>query len=135
MLGLVAVPLSMNKYFWIKIIAISGFLSVVLGAFSAHGLEAMISDRRMENFQTAVQYQIFHTLALLGIVCMEDKFLRSNYRIYSAAFLLLGIFLFSGSLYLLALTDNSLLGMITPLGGSAFLIGWILLFLAATRSE
>ena len=125
----------MNKYFWIKIIATSGFLSVVLGAFSAHGLEGLISDRRMENFQTAVQYQIFHTLAPLGIVCIEDRFLPSKYRIYSAAFLLLGIFLFSGSLYLLAVTDITWLGMITPLGGSAFIIGWIMLFLAAQRSE
>jgi uncharacterized membrane protein YgdD (TMEM256/DUF423 family) len=125
----------MNKYFWIKIIATSGFLSVVLGAFSAHGLEGLISDRRMENFQTAVQYQIFHTLAMLGIVCIEDRFLQSKYRIYSAVFLLLGIFLFSGSLYLLALTDITWLGMITPLGGSAFIIGWIMLFLAAQRSE
>lgn len=125
----------MNKYFWIKIIATSGFLSVVLGAFSAHGLEGLISDRRMENFQTAVQYQIFHTLAMLGIVCIEDRFLQSKYRIYSAAFLLLGIFLFSGSLYLLAVTDITWLGMITPLGGSAFIIGWIMLFLAAQRSE
>jgi uncharacterized membrane protein YgdD (TMEM256/DUF423 family) len=125
----------MNKYFWIKIIATSGFLSVVLGAFSAHGLEGLISDRRMENFQTAVQYQIFHTLAMLGIVCIEDRFLQSKYRIYSAVFLLLGIFLFSGSLYLLAVTDITWLGMITPLGGSAFIIGWIMLFLAAQRSE
>jgi uncharacterized membrane protein YgdD (TMEM256/DUF423 family) len=125
----------MNKYFWIKIIATSGFLSVVLGAFSAHGLEGLISDRRMENFQTAVQYQIFHTLAMLGILCIEDRFLQSKYRIYSAVFLLLGIFLFSGSLYLLAVTDITWLGMITPLGGSAFIIGWIMLFLAAQRSE
>ena len=125
----------MNKCFWIKIIATSGFLSVVLGAFSAHGLEGLISDRRMENFQTAVQYQIFHTLAMLGIVCIEDRFLQSKYRIYSAVFLLLGIFLFSGSLYLLAVTDITWLGMITPLGGSAFIIGWIMLFLAAQRSE
>jgi len=125
----------MNKYFWIKVIAISGLLSVVLGAFSAHGLEAVLSDRRMHNFQTAVHYQVFHTLALLGIVCIEDRFLRPSYTMYSAVFLLLGIILFSGSLYLLAITDISLLGMITPVGGSAFIIGWIMLFLAVTRSE
>jgi uncharacterized membrane protein YgdD (TMEM256/DUF423 family) len=127
--------MSMNKHFWIKIIAVSGFLSVVLGAFSAHGLEAVLSDRRMQNFQTAVHYQVFHTLALLGIVCIEDRFLRPSYTAYSAYCFLLGIILFSGSLYLLAITDIVLLGMITPVGGSALIIGWIMLFLAVTRSE
>jgi len=125
----------MNKNLWIKIIAVSGCLSVVLGAFSAHGLEAVLSDKRMENFQTAVQYQVFHSLALLGIVCIEDRFLRLGYAVYSARFFLLGIIFFCGSLYLLAITDISALGMVTPIGGSAFIIGWIMLFLAATRSK
>jgi len=127
--------MSMNKRFWIKIIAVSGFLSVVLGAFSAHGLESVLTDRRMENFQTAVQYQLVHTLALLGIVCIEDQLLRPGYKTCVAVFFLLGIMLFSGSLYLLAITGILALAIITPFGGSAFIIGWIMLFLAAIRSK
>jgi len=125
----------MNKHFWIKIIAVSGFLSVALGAFAAHGLESVLSDKRMDTFQTAAQYQIFHTLALLGIICTEDSLLQVRCKIYLARCFVLGIILFSGSLYLLAITDISALGMLTPIGGSAFIIGWAMLFIAAIRSK
>ena len=125
----------MNKQFWIKIIAVSGFLSVALGAFAAHGLESVLSDRRMDTFQTAAQYQIFHTLALLGIICTEDGLLQVRCKIYLARCFVLGIILFSGSLYLLAITDISALGMLAPIGGSAFIIGWAILFIEAIRSK
>jgi len=125
----------MNKHFWLKIIAVSGLLSVLLGAFSAHGLESILSDARMDIFQTAAQYQIFHTLALLGIICTEDSLLQAPWKIYLARCFLLGIILFSGSLYLLAVTDIAALGMIAPIGGSALIIGWAMLFIAVTRSK
>ena len=120
----------MNKPLWIKLVAVSGFLVVALGAFGAHALETVLTVQRIQTFHTAVQYQSFHTLALLGIVCVPDELLQSNWKCYAARSLLLGIGLFCGSLYLLALTDIKTFAMITPLGGISFLMAWIF-FLAA----
>ena len=125
----------MNKRLWIKIIAVNGFLSVALGAFATHGLESVLSDGRMRTFQTAIQYQIFHTLALLGIICIQDSLLQVRWKLYSARCFLSGIILFSGSLYLFAVTDISALAMITPVGGSVFIMGWVILFIATIRSK
>lgn len=125
----------MNKLFWIKAIALSGLLSVLIGAFAAHILEALLSPQRMETLDTAVKYQIFHTLALFGIVCVDDKILVLRWKKYAAVFFLLGIILFCGSLYLLIATNISKLGMITPFGGMAFIAGWAMLFLASIREK
>ncbi|MGB2115173.1 MAG: DUF423 domain-containing protein [Porticoccaceae bacterium] len=125
----------MNKLFWIKAIALSGLLSVLIGAFAAHILEASLSPQRMDTLNTAVKYQIFHTLALFGIVCVDDKILVLRWKKYAAVFFLLGIVLFCGSLYLLIATDISKLGMITPFGGMAFIAGWAMLFLASIREK
>ena len=125
----------MNKLFWIKVVAISGLLSVVIGAFAAHILEAVLTAKRMETLETAVQYQILHTLALLGLMGIDDKFLAMRWKKYAAGFFLLGMVLFCGSLYLLIATNISQLAMITPLGGLSFMIGWIMLLLAAAREK
>ena len=125
----------MNKLFWIKAIALSGLLSVLIGAFAAHILEALLSPQRMDTLDTAVKYQIFHTLALFGIVCVDDKILVLRWKKYAAVFFLLGIILFCGSLYLLIATNISKLGMITPFGGMAFIAGWAMLFLASIREK
>jgi uncharacterized membrane protein YgdD (TMEM256/DUF423 family) len=125
----------MNKLFWIKVVAISGLLSVVIGAFAAHMLEAMLTAKRMETLETAVQYQIFHTLALLGLMGIDDKLLAMRWKKFAAGFFLLGMVLFCGSLYLLIATNISQFAMITPLGGLSFMIGWIMLLLAAVREK
>lgn len=125
----------MNKLFWIKAIALSGLLSVLIGAFAAHILEASLSPQRMDTLNTAVKYQIFHTLALFGIVCVDDKILVLRWKKYAAVFFLLGIVLFCGSLYLLIATNISKIGMITPFGGMAFIAGWAMLFLASIREK
>ena len=125
----------MNKLFWIKAIALSGLLSVLIGAFAAHILEASLSPQRTDTLDTAVKYQIFHTLALFGIVCVDDKILVLRWKKYAAVFFLLGIILFCGSLYLLIAMDSSKLGMITPFGGMAFIAGWAMLFLASIREK
>jgi uncharacterized membrane protein YgdD (TMEM256/DUF423 family) len=125
----------MNKLFWIKAIALSGLLSVLIGAFAAHILEASLSPQRMDTLDTAVKYQIFHTLALFGVVCVDDKILGLRWKKYAAIFFLLGIILFCGSLYLLIATNISKLGMITPFGGMAFIAGWAMLFLATIREK
>ena len=123
----------MNKRLWIKIAALSSLISVALGAFAAHGLESVLSDQRMEVFQTAVKYQLFHSLALLAVISLQDDLLQLRWKIISLRCLLLGIVLFCGSLYLLVMTNISAFGMITPIGGTAFMIGWLSLCWAARK--
>ena len=125
----------MNKLFWIKVIAVNGLLSFLLGAFTAHILEGVLTAQRIETFNTAVDYQIYHTLALLGLICIDDKLLAMRWKKYAAVFFLLGIILFCGSLYLLIATNISKLAMLTPLGGLSFMIGWIMLLFAAIREN
>ena len=125
----------MNKLFWIKITAINGLLSVVLGAFAAHVLDGLLTDQRIATFDTAVQYHIFHSLALFGLVAVDDSLLQPRWKKYAASFFLLGIVLFCGSLYLLVATNISKLAMITPLGGLSFMTGWIMLLAAATKGK
>lgn len=113
--------------------AINGFLVVVFGAFGAHGLEGVISEARLETWQTAVLYHMFHVVALL-MAGFLASLLPASKSIHRAAYAFqLGILLFSGSLYALALTDISALGFITPIGGLAFLTGWGLLIYALIR--
>ena len=104
-------------------------LSVVIGAFGAHGLESTIKDK-MDVYKTGVQYQMFHSLALL-IVGLLSISLSKNLDIVGYIFSI-GIVLFSGSLYLIAVKKLSFMGMITPIGGALFIIGWILLLYKLT---
>ncbi len=101
-------------------------LAVAAGAFGAHGLEGRVSPDRLETFRTAVTYQMYHALALLVVGWAAAQgwgavILGAGYCFIA------GIFVFSGSLYLLVLTDTSWLGAITPFGGVAFIAGWLLL--------
>ena len=125
----------MNKVFWLRFVALNGVLSVVLGAFAAHGLEDQLSDRHMATFRTAVLYHLLHTLALLAVISLPDQLTKPSLCHWAAVSFAAGIVLFSGSLYLLVLTNTPTLGMVTPLGGLAFIAGWGLLFFAARRSQ
>ncbi len=125
----------MNKILWLRLIGISGAVCVMLGAFAAHGLEGRLSERYMDVFQTAVFYQLVHTLALLGLICLPDQLVNPKVRYWAAISFALGILIFSGSLYLLVFTHIGALGMITPIGGSAFIVGWLLLFFIAKRDQ
>jgi uncharacterized membrane protein YgdD (TMEM256/DUF423 family) len=125
----------MNKPYWIKIVAINGLLAVLLGAFAAHVLETSLSPERLSVFHTAVKYHMFHTLALLGLTCLDNQAGSPRYRIYAAIFFLLGIGLFSGSLYLLVATGITKLALMTPMGGLAFLVGWVLLLISAREKN
>lgn len=109
--------------------AINGFLVVLLGAFGAHGLENLLTTARLETWNTAVLYHMFHTTALFGCGLLVEQKPQAKIFYGSAQLILAGILLFSGSLYLLAVTGVSMLGMITPAGGLAFLGGWGLLVL------
>ncbi|PZX05824.1 uncharacterized membrane protein YgdD (TMEM256/DUF423 family) [Psychrobacillus insolitus] len=115
--------------------AINGFLAVALGAFGAHLLEGRIADKYLSTWGTAVQYQMFHALALVAIgILMSSKVLGHVSQLNIAGYLILaGIVIFSGSLYVLSLTGISILGAITPIGGVAFLAGWIMLIVAAVK--
>lgn len=115
--------------------AINGFLAVALGAFGAHALKERLSEKYLAIWETAVQYQMFHALALVAIgILMSSKLLGTVTSLNTAGYLMLvGIILFSGSLYVLSLTGIGVLGAITPLGGVAFLVGWIMLIVAAAK--
>ena len=115
---------------FILIAALAGFTGVALGAFGAHGLRARLTPEMLAVFETGVRYHLIHALAILGTAVFVE---RLGGRLVSAAgwLFLSGIVLFSGSLYLLALTGISILGAITPLGGLAFLAGWACLAFAA----
>jgi uncharacterized membrane protein YgdD (TMEM256/DUF423 family) len=106
--------------------AVAAGIAVMLGAFGAHGLEARVSPDRVETFRTGVTYQMYHALALLfvGWVAAQGGSGAIDWAGYS---FLAGIFIFSGSLYVLVLTDTAWLGAVTPLGGVAFIAGWALL--------
>ena len=125
----------MNKVFWMKIVATNGLLAVLLGAFAAHVLEGSLSPERLAAFHTAVKYHMFHTLALLGLICLDNQAGSQQHRTYAATFFLLGIGLFSGSLYLLVATGITKLALVTPIGGLAFLMGWILLLISARKKN
>lgn len=119
---------------WIFFGAVSGFLSVALGAFGAHGLANILSEKSMSVYQTAVQYQMFHSLALLALgIWGAATPAISGQGLYQASAwsFAIGILVFSGSLYALALSGIRVLGAITPIGGVAFLLGWACLAVLA----
>jgi uncharacterized membrane protein YgdD (TMEM256/DUF423 family) len=121
---------------WLLIIAFSGLTSVALGAFGAHGLKGKISDSLLSAFQTATHYQMFHTLALLGVVALISHLNTVPKGFVGACFLwLAGIFFFSGSLYGLALGGPNWLGPITPFGGLLLMAGWVSLLIGSLQLE
>ncbi|WP_092016045.1 DUF423 domain-containing protein [Marinobacter daqiaonensis] len=101
------------------------------GAFGAHGLQGAVSARGLEVFQTAVTYQMYHGIALVLVSLLAAAGLANRLLAVAGAFFLAGVLLFSGSLYLLVLTDIRWVGPITPLGGVCFMVGWAALLLAA----
>jgi len=113
--------------------AILGFLAVAFGAFGAHGLEGRLSERALTNWGKAVDYQMFHTVAIVAVALLLGKFEGSSLFASSGWLFLAGIILFSGSLYIYALTGVKALAMITPIGGLSFLAGWVLLGIGAMK--
>ena len=113
--------------------SVSGLLAVGLGAFGAHALKAKLeASGRLDTYQTAVSYQFYHTLALLGIALLLYK-IDSHWLKYAGYGMALGILIFSGSLYVLCFTGITWLGAVTPLGGLAFIAGWFCLLMAAYK--
>lgn len=115
-----------KKQNWLFLGALIAGLSVAMGAFGAHILESRLSDDDLSTYETAVTYQMYHALALLLLASLSKSIDDKDIKLIGWSFLI-GIILFSGSLYILLLTNQSILGAITPLGGVAFLTGWFFL--------
>jgi uncharacterized membrane protein YgdD (TMEM256/DUF423 family) len=109
----------MTPEFWLQAGAVGMFLAVALGAFAAHGLKARLSPEMLTVFETGVRYHVYHALALLALGAARGPE-KAGWCFIA------GIVVFSGSLYVLALTGEKRLGMITPIGGLLFLAGWVL---------
>ncbi len=117
---------------WLIVAAINGFFAVAAGAFGAHGLQGRLDPHSLQVFETGARYQMYHALAI-GIAALAMRGPSTQLAQVAAALFLGGIVIFSGSLYLLALTGSRAIGIATPFGGAAFLAGWIVLGWAATK--
>lgn len=116
--------------------AVLAGLSVVVGAFGAHGLRERVSPDLLVVFETGARYHFYHALALLALglaALREDRFHLPRLTLAGSLFIL-GILLFSGSLYVLVLTGTRWLGAVTPLGGLAFMAGWVVAALSVRRA-
>lgn len=118
---------------FIALAAGSGFLAVALGAFGAHGLKHRLPADLMAVWQTAVQYQFWHTLALFGVALWLAHGQSGRSLVASGWLFAAGILVFSGSLYLLCLSGQRWLGAVTPIGGTLWLAGWACLLHAAIK--
>jgi len=119
--------------FFLLAASTAGFLAVALGAFGAHALKTRLSPDLLVVWHTAVQYQFYHVLALLAVALLMTNGAAAEstaLKVAGIAFVV-GMLVFSGSLYVLSLSGIRWLGAITPLGGAAFLVGWIALFVFA----
>ena len=112
--------------------ALAGCIAVGFGAFGAHGLKGRISPEHLITFETGVRYQMYHALALLG-VALAAPHLASRLVTAAGWLFTAGMVLFSGSLYVLVLAGIPMMGAVTPLGGVAFMAGWLCLVAAALR--
>ena len=122
------------KINFMLIASILGGLAVLIGAFGVHGLEPLVDKKALQIFHTGVEYQFYHVLALLFVGLLQN-FNSSKLLRFSGLLFIMGIFLFSGSLYAYVLTGIRQFGMITPLGGLAFVFAWGLLAFSIPKSD
>ena len=113
---------------------INAMLVVIIGAFAAHGLKARLTVENMAIFQTGVQYHFYHAVGLILVGLIAWHLPASPYLRWSAWLMVIGIVLFSGSLYTLSITNIRWLGMITPFGGMAFILAWLVLTIGIVKS-
>ena len=119
-----------DKKLWIIISAISGFTAVAIGAFGAHGLRETLTPQMLEVYKTGVLYQLIHSVVLLALSL--NTLIKAK---LPSIFFLLGIILFSFSLYLYSTSGIKFFAMITPVGGFCFLIGWLLIVYEAIKMK
>jgi uncharacterized membrane protein YgdD (TMEM256/DUF423 family) len=129
-----SIPISLFSRWVLGMGAGLALLAVMSGAFAAHGLRSMLDAQQLHTFETAVRYQMYHALALMivGLLSLAPQFSRPLLKFAGGAFAV-GILLFCGSLYLLALSGIGWLGAVTPIGGGAFLLGWLSTMLAVLK--
>ena len=112
---------------WIRISALSVLLCILVGAYASHGITSQFTMRNLNIYWTAVIYHLFHSMGLLFVALFNNSFKKQFYGHLICIFFLLGIIFFCGSLYLSVLKNISIYGFLTPLGGLAFIAGWIIL--------
>ncbi len=117
----------------LTIAAISGLSAVILGAFGAHALKGIISPEMLETYKTGIQYHFYHTFALATVGILMN-FTPSKALKWSAYLFMTGLVLFSGSLYIMAISGIKALGVITPIGGTSWIAAWILLIIHCSKS-
>lgn len=116
----------------LTVAAISGLVAVILGAFGAHFLKGIISPEMLETYKTGIQYQFYHTIVLLAVGVLMS-FFNSKALKWSAYLFVIGMLLFSGSLYVMAISGVKALGIITPFGGVIWIAAWILLIVHCSK--
>ena len=121
----------MDRFFFVSG-AIAAFIAVALGAFGAHSLRTRLTPEMLNIFEVGVRYQMYHAFGLIAVAWAKTRWPEANLNAAGWAFIV-GIIIFSGSLYLLSITDTRWLGAITPLGGLAFLAGWAILVWSVAR--
>lgn len=114
--------------------AVLGALAVAIGAFGAHGLKAMVTPDLLANFETGARYHMYHALAIVAVALVIARYPAASLAPVAGWLFLAGIVIFSGSLYLMALTGMRWLGAITPIGGVALIGGWVCLALSVARA-
>ncbi len=119
----------MSERFFLIAGSVLALFAVVLGAFAAHGLQSLVSEKLLAIFRTGVNYQFYHSFALLITGILMHLFSATRLLKVAGIAFLTGIIIFSGSLYLYVFTENKAFGMITPIGGLSFISGWLLLTL------
>ncbi len=115
--------------------SLNAMLAVILGAFGAHGLKTRLTENMLAVYQTGVQYHFYHALGLIVVGLVIMQMLPSIWFKSAGWFMLVGILLFSGSLYILSITQLRWLGAVAPLGGTAFIFAWLLLFIGIIRAQ
>lgn len=114
--------------------ALLGLTGVALGAFGAHGLKTLVAVERLDIWRTAVSYQMYHSPILL-LLAWQNSVSADKLMAWAGFSLLTGTLIFSGSLYLLVWLDKPVLGMITPIGGTLLMLGWLLLLVALLKNR
>jgi uncharacterized membrane protein YgdD (TMEM256/DUF423 family) len=127
-------PSTMTTRYFIRIGALAALLGVLAGTFGAHGLKDRLETDLLTVFETGARYHMYHAFALILIGCLPGGLINRG-TIAAGWLFLAGIVIFSGSLYTLALTGERWLGMITPIGGTAFMLGWLVLAISTWRSH
>ena len=127
--------MSPTAKFFLILGGINAALVVLLGAFGAHALKARLSAEMLAVYQTGVHYHLFHALGLIAVGLVATQIPASAYLKWSGWLMLVGIILFSGSLYVLSVSGLRWLGMVTPFGGLAFILSWTLLVIAVLKAS